>query len=72
MQTVMTSSGLYDELGELDRLLGEYERLKDLEPGRAHLVEHLILETLEKSRLDQQLSLTPGQAFDETVRRIHE
>jgi len=72
MQTVMTSSGLYDELGELDRLLGEYERLKDLEPGRAHLVEHLILETLEKSRLNQQLSLTPELSFDETVRRIHE
>jgi cobaltochelatase CobN len=72
LQTVMTSSGLYDELGELDRLLGEYERLKDLEPGRAHLVEHLILETLEKSRLNQQLSLTPGLSFDETVRRIHE
>jgi cobaltochelatase CobN len=72
MQTVMTSSGLYDELGELDRLLGEYERLKDLEPGRAHLVEHLILESLEKSRLSQQLSLTPELSFDETVRRIHE
>ncbi|MBM4283948.1 MAG: cobaltochelatase subunit CobN [Deltaproteobacteria bacterium] len=72
MQTVLTSSGLYEELGELDRLLAEWERLHVLEPGRAHLLEHLIIEALEKSRLNQQLTLTPDLPFDEVVRRIHE
>uniref|UniRef100_A0A7V4LDF6 CobN/magnesium chelatase domain-containing protein n=1 Tax=Desulfobacca acetoxidans TaxID=60893 RepID=A0A7V4LDF6_9BACT len=72
MQTAMTSSGLYDELGELDRLLAEYERLKDTEPGRAHLVEHLILEAMEKSRLDQELITGPEVPFPETVRRLHD
>lgn len=71
MQTAMTAAGLYDELGELDRLLAEYERLKDLEPGRAHLVEHLILETLEKSRLDQQLAVNRELPFEELVRLLH-
>ena len=72
MQTVTTNSGLYDELDELDRLLADYDRLKDLEPGRAHLLEHLILETLEKSHLNQQLSLSPELSFDQLVRRIHD
>jgi len=72
MQTVMTASGLYDQLGELDRLLAEYERLKEIEPGRAHLLEHLILETLEKSRLDQELASATDMPFDELVRQVHD
>lgn len=72
MQTVMTAAGLYDEMGELDRLLAEYERLKNVEPGRAHLMEHLILDSLEKSHLSQQISLSPELAFDQVVQRIHD
>ncbi len=72
MQTVMTSAGLYDEMGELDRLLAEYERLKIVEPGRAHVMEHLILDSLEKSHLSQQISLSPDLSFDQVVQRIHD
>ena len=72
MQTAMTAAGLYDEMGELDRLLAEYDRLKDIEPGRAHLLEHLIMETLEKSRLNQQVSLRPEIPFDEVAALLHD
>ncbi|MDO9532105.1 MAG: cobaltochelatase subunit CobN, partial [Deltaproteobacteria bacterium] len=72
MQTVMTAAGLYDEMGELDRLLAEYDRLKNVEPGRAHLMEHLILDSLEKSHLSQQISLSPELAFGQVVQRIHD
>ncbi len=55
MQTVMTQSGLYEELEELERLLGEYEKVKGLDRGRAHATEHLILELLQKTNLDKEI-----------------
>lgn len=55
MQTVMIGSGLYEELAELDRLLTEYEETKIKDRGRAHALEHLILQELKKSKLDREI-----------------
>jgi len=60
MQTVMTKSGLYEELLELDRLLTEYEEVKKKDKARAHALKHLILEELEKCKLDAEIQIRIG------------
>lgn len=72
MQTVMTQSGLYDELEELGRFLGEYEQAKISDPGRAHALEHLIMELIDKTNLDQEIRLGPEADFSELSRAAHE
>lgn len=57
MQTVMTESGLYEALEELDRLLGEYEMAKNRDPARKHILEHQILEAIKKANLDNSTKL---------------
>lgn len=57
MQTVLTEGGLYDELLELDRLLGEYEEAKKKEPARLHVLEHLIIHVITKSKLDREIKV---------------
>ncbi|MEZ0343808.1 MAG: cobaltochelatase subunit CobN [Caldimicrobium sp.] len=52
MQTVMTEGGLYEELEELDRLLGEYEIVKKRDPAVRHTLEHQIIEAAKKAKLD--------------------
>ncbi|MEW6171521.1 MAG: cobaltochelatase subunit CobN [Bacillota bacterium] len=60
MQTVLTQGGLYDELAELDRYLEEYEQARVADPARAHTLEHLIIEAIEKANLDQQIPVASG------------
>ena len=87
MQTVMTGSGLYEELAELDRLLTEYEETKIKDRGRAHALSHLILNEVKKANLDKEIKIKWGGRkralsefsheelhsipFDELVREIH-
>jgi len=79
MQTVLTGGGLYDELDELDRLLGEYEQTK-YDQGRAHVLEHLIMGEIERTNLSAEIKLTDGNCdgdisgmqFSEIVTRAHE
>jgi cobaltochelatase CobN len=57
MQTVMIQGGLYEELEELSRLLGEYERVKGLDPGRTHALQHLIMESIKKANIDKEIKV---------------
>ncbi|WP_033915670.1 cobaltochelatase subunit CobN [Campylobacter sputorum] len=43
MQTTLSQSGLYGEFLELQKLLQEYEKFKNIEPSKAHSIEHMIL-----------------------------
>lgn len=72
MQTVLVQGGLYDDLADLDQYLGEYEKAKISDPMRAHMLEHLIKEQIEKSNLDKQISLDDYESFDEIIEKIHE
>lgn len=72
LQAVMTRSGLSDELEELDRLLGEYQEAKAMNKTRAHQLEHLIMDALEKTNLHHDIHHSHDTSFDETVVRIHE
>jgi len=72
MQTVMTQGGLYDDLEELDRFLGEYEQVKNIDKGRAHILEHLISDSLQKTNLLEGARLLPDAPFEERARAAHE
>ncbi|AFD00444.1 magnesium chelatase, H subunit/cobaltochelatase, CobN subunit [Methanocella conradii HZ254] len=71
MQTVLTGSGLYDELLEVDRLLGDYETAR-FDPARAHALEHLLVEAIKKANLDKEIKLREGMALEEIVKKAHE
>jgi len=71
MQTVMTSGGLYDNLAELDRLLGEYEQVKH-DKGREHALKHLILDEIKKSNMDSEIKADHQTPFEEIIRKAHE
>lgn len=47
MQTVMVKGELYGDLEQVERLLDEYARYKDLEPAKAHTISHLIEEKIK-------------------------
>ena len=57
MQTVMIQGGLYEGLEELGQFLGDYEQLKDHDPGRAHALEHLIMDGIKETRLDNEIKI---------------
>ncbi|MDD1685795.1 cobaltochelatase subunit CobN [Methanoregula sp.] len=71
MQTVMTGSGLYEGLEELENLLTQYETAK-IDPARAHALQHLILDTLAENNLDKDMHMTHDLPLAEVVGRAHE
>jgi len=76
MQTVMTESGLYGQLKDLEEKISEYKRSKVSEKARAHATEHLILDLLEETKLSEEMRLESlldrGASFDEIVDLAHE
>ncbi len=70
MQTVMAPGQLYGDLDALERLLGGYRRFRDVEPGRAHTISHLIADAV------RNLALVEGEVthdnIDEKVIGIHD
>lgn len=63
MQTVMTESGLYGELKELETLISEYKRA---EGARAHELQHQIWEVARKVK-----ELEGVKSFEELLERAH-
>ncbi|MDA8161399.1 MAG: cobaltochelatase subunit CobN, partial [Desulfobacteraceae bacterium] len=70
MQTVMMQGGLYDELEELGRLLGEYEQVKGLDKARAHALEHLIMDAIKKTNLDKEIKVSAVDKETGRVKRV--
>jgi len=71
MQTVMTQGELYDELLELDRLLGEYETART-DPSRAHALQHMIRDAIAAANLDKDMHINPDTPLDDLVTKAHE
>jgi len=71
MQTVMTQGELYDELLELDRLLGEYETART-DPSRAHALQHMIRDAIVAANLDRDMHVEHDTPLEELVSRGHE
>ncbi len=70
LQAVMSTSDTYGGLEELEELLDEHHRAKLLDPARAHQLEHLIHEAIERNHLNDEIRA--DATFGETVRRCHE
>ena len=47
MQTVMVQGELYGDLDELERLLAEYARYRQVEPAKAHTISHMIMDRVK-------------------------
>jgi len=71
MQTVMTQGELYDDLLELDRLLGEYETART-DPSRAHALQHLIKDAITATKLDNDMHVAHDTPLEEFVSKAHE
>ena len=75
MQTTMTGSEVYGDLKELEDAIASYKQSKTTEKGRAHALEHVILDLLKKTNLDQELRLEElmqsGISFDKILEKAH-
>ncbi|MBW1923525.1 MAG: cobaltochelatase subunit CobN, partial [Deltaproteobacteria bacterium] len=72
MQAVMSTADTYGGLEELEDLLEEYHRAKDLDPARAHQLEHLIREAIGRHHLEDEVKERDSSTFEELVERCHE
>ena len=72
MQAVMVQGELYGDLDEIERLLFEYEKVKKLEPAKAHTLSHMIEDRLIAGNLMPMLKVAEDAPFDEVVRSAHE
>ena len=75
-QTVMTESGLYGELKELEDQIAEYNKTKETDKARAHAAEHVIEGLLVSTKLSEEIQLEKlveaGVTFDGIVDAAHE
>jgi len=73
MQSPMMQGGLYGDYEELDRTIGEWEQAKNNDPGRAHMIEHLITGLLEKMKMQDELGFEDFNAapFAEVKEAAH-
>ncbi|MDI6730350.1 MAG: cobaltochelatase subunit CobN [Candidatus Altarchaeum sp.] len=75
MQTVMTESGLYNELEEVERNLPEYYQAKVLNnKAKMHALQHILIENIKKAQLDKEIKLDEldmDKDFDEILERTH-
>ncbi|CAD6493200.1 MAG: CobN/Magnesium Chelatase [Candidatus Argoarchaeum ethanivorans] len=75
MQTVMTESGLYGDLKELEDQIAEYNKTKISDKARAHAIEHIIIDLLTNTNLTEELKLDKllkaGAPFDKIVDKAH-
>jgi cobaltochelatase CobN len=72
MQAVMVQGELYGDLDEIERLISEYEKIKNFEPAKAHTLSHMIEDRLKAGNLMPMLKVAEGAPFDEVVRSAHE
>ncbi|NMC09706.1 MAG: cobaltochelatase subunit CobN [Methanothrix sp.] len=75
MQTVMTGSGIYGDLKELEDNIAAYNQSKVSEKGRAHALEHVIFDLLKKTNLAEELKLEAlieaGTSFEKILEIAH-
>jgi len=75
-QTVMTESGVYGELKELEDQIAEYNKTKEADKGRAHAAEHVITDLLISTKLSEDIHLEKlveeGATFERIVDLAHE
>ena len=71
LQAVMTTADTYGGLEELEELLDEHQRAQALDPARAHQLEHLIREAIDRNHLTGEIE-DGDISFDQLTVRCHE
>jgi cobaltochelatase CobN len=71
LQAIMTTADTYGGLEELEELLDEHQRARDLDPARAHQLEHLIREAIDHHHLTDDIGAA-CPSFDDLAVRCHE
>jgi len=71
-QAVQTTADTYNELKELEELLNEYHRTGPEDRARAHQLEHLIQEAIDKNHFRQDIDALQPIDFQTVVTRCHE
>ena len=75
MQTVMTESGLYGDLKELEDQIAEYNKVKSSDKARAHTIEHIIIDLIRKTKLSEDVrldkKLEAGYSFEKIIEIVH-
>lgn len=75
MQTAHTTSGLYDDLLEIDQLIAQRSEVVKGDPAQARIFEKTIRERILHSRLATQIDstiLADDASFDVLITRVHE
>lgn len=76
MQTVMTESGLYGDLKELEDHVAEYKKTKVSDKVRAHALEHIIIDLIKNTKLSEEIRLEErlesGESFEQIIEVVHE
>jgi len=71
MQTVMTGSGLYGDLEEIETILTGYETAQ-YDPARAHALQHQLSDAIIRANLDKDMHLEQGMPLSQMVASAHE
>uniref|UniRef100_A0A7C3UXV9 Cobaltochelatase subunit CobN n=1 Tax=Desulfobacca acetoxidans TaxID=60893 RepID=A0A7C3UXV9_9BACT len=71
-QAVQTTADIYGELQELEELLNEYQRTGPEDRARAHQLEHLVQEAINRNHLRAEIDAVQPQDFQAVVTRCHE
>ncbi|MFA5613057.1 MAG: cobaltochelatase subunit CobN [Methanoculleus sp.] len=75
MQAVMTSSDLYAGLKELEEQIADYNRVRGVEPARAHALEHTIADLLEETGIADEIGFCglheDGRPFEDVIAAAH-
>ncbi|MDD3581006.1 MAG: cobaltochelatase subunit CobN [Desulfobacca sp.] len=71
-QAVMTTAGTYGDLEELEELLNDYQRAGEEDRARAHQLEHLINEAIDRNHFRPEIDALETKDFRSVVTRCHE
>lgn len=71
-QAVMTTADTYDDLRELEDLLADHRRAGTEDRARAHQLEHLIQEAIDRSHLRAEIDALATDDFQAVAARCHE
>ena len=76
MQTAMTGSEIYGDLKELEDAIASYNQSKASEKGKAHALEHVIIDLLEKTNLAGEVGvdalMQSGASFESILEKAHD
>jgi cobaltochelatase CobN len=72
LQAMMTVSDTFEGMKDLEELLNQYLQAREFDPARAHQLEHLIHNSIEKNNFKKEIEDSNPKDFSEVVVRCHE